>query len=261
MIAVHVFRDAEAVARHAAEGVVAACDGSVQRHGRFLWCLAGGDTPRLAYEHLAGGALSTRVLWHTTEVFFGDERSVPPTDPASNFGMAQRALLAHVALPSTALHRIAGELEPSKAAAAYEIELRARLGVAPAGTPLRGFDLTWLGMGADGHTASLFPHSVDPPEGWVEARHDQRQSNWRITLLPQVFNASRAVHLLVTGSHKAEMVAEALTGPLRPDALPVQRVSPAGGKLIWMLDRDAAGVLLQRDPSRSPRHISVQIHS
>jgi 6-phosphogluconolactonase len=242
-----LFDSADALAQGGADAVVAAAGAAVRRSGAFFWCLAGGSTPRALYALLASEAFAGRVAWDRVQVFFGDERCVPPDHPESNYRMAREALLAHVPVPGAQVHRIAGELAPEAGAAAYEATLRATLGVAADGGPARAFDLVLLGMGGDGHTASLFPGSVDEPGRWASARLDPAGALWRVSLLPLVLNGARDIRVLVTGAAKAERLAEVLEGPSRPDALPAQRVRPVDGTVTWMVDRAAAARL--RPPS------------
>jgi 6-phosphogluconolactonase len=237
---VEVFDDSQQLASAAAEAVVAAAARACNDHGRFVWCLSGGNTPRALYELLAGPAFATRIDWAHTHIAFGDERCVAPDDPASNYRMIHEALLRHVPIPAAQLHRIAGEEPPEEAARAYEIALRALLGESQSGAPLQPFDLVLLGLGSDGHTASLFPFSHDEPTPWVVAR--SAQPAWRITLTPRALNATEAAWFLVSGADKAARVADVVQGPSNPLALPAQRIAPLGG-LRWWLDRAAAGQL------------------
>ncbi len=261
MTRVEVFPSAEALTRAAAQAVLEAAQEAVRQRGGFLLCLAGGNTPRPLYELLAGEALAWRLPWGQTQLFFGDERCVPPTDDASNYRMVQQALLSRVPVPEANVLRIAGELPPTQAAAAYERALRERLGVTSVGSPARGFDLVLLGMGDDGHTASLFPGSVDEPERWASARKDPGGERFRVSLLPQVFDAARAVCFLVSGVEKSARVADVLQGTLRPHALPAQRIHPADGALTWMLDRAAAAALLDLPPERlRADRFTIEVH-
>jgi len=179
-------------------------------------------------------------------VFWGDERCVPPDNPQSNYQMARETLLDEVPISVSNIHRIRGEEDPEKAAVAYEKELRTFFGVdARDGSPRLGFDLILLGMGDNGHTASLFPGSpaVNEKERWVMAQYVEVVSMWRITLTPVVSNAAKNVLFIVSGAEKAERLRDVLEGPFQPEVLPAQIVRPASGRLLWFVDRTAAARL------------------
>ena len=239
-------RDGESVARAAAAAIAARISSGVAARGAFSLVLAGGSTPKRAYELLA--AEHRGLAWKAVRVFWGDERCVPPADVSSNFRMAREALLAHVPVAEQNAHRIHGEDEPAVAAAAYEQELRA-LFRTPAGAPqLRPgarFDLILLGMGDNGHTASLFPGltAVREATRWVMAEYVAEVSMWRVTLTPVVINAAAEVAFLVSGREKAAMLQRVLEGPHQPDTLPAQVVALRDGRLRWCVDADAAAAL------------------
>jgi 6-phosphogluconolactonase len=236
---VHVFADAQQVAQAAAERFVAAAAAAIRATGRFSVALAGGSTPQRAYELLADQPLRAQVDWAHVHLFFGDERCVPPTDPQSNFRMASLALLDHVGLPPRNVHRMIGEADPSAAASVYEAELR----VFFAAQPWPAFDLLLLGMGDDGHTASLFPGSaaLKEQQRWVVANRVEKFQAFRLTLSPPAINAARHILFSVTGPAKAQRLQEVLHGPRDPMRLPSQLISPTGGNLEWLLDKAAAG--------------------
>lgn len=261
MTKVEVFAGAGTLVQHAAEALAAAAAEAIAQRGRFLLCLSGGSTPRPLYERLASEPFASRIAWDRVHVFFGDERCVPPNDPASNYHMVREALLARVPVPEAQVHRAPGELEPARSAAHYEGVLRAELGVTVGDLPARGFDLVLLGLGSDGHTASLFPHSIDAPEPWVAARLDPTGKLWRVTLLPRVLMAAQSLWFLVSGADKAGRVAEVLTGPLRPDILPAQRIRPPVGGLTWLLDADAARELLESARSARAERFALEVHT
>jgi len=244
MPAVEVFADRIALIAAAAEVVVQAAADACRTRGRFVFCLSGGQTPRALYELLATDAFAKRIDWAHTELCFGDERCVPPDDPASNYRMASQALIAHVPIAAAHVHRIAAELSPTQAADDYEARLRALLGVSSTGQPAQAFDLVLLGLGADGHTASLFPDSVDEEGRWVSARAAQPVS--RITLTPLALNAAECVCFLVAGADKAERLAQLLAQPRDPRRLPAQRITPSG-RLRFLVDRAAASALTERE--------------
>lgn len=213
---------------------------AIADHGTFYLALAGGNTPRALYNVLAQAPYRERSFWSATEVFFGDERCVGPDHAASNFRMAQSQLLRHLPIPAERIHRMRCEHDPAHAASHY-IEALRRLPTDAGGRPV--FDLILLGMGADGHIASLFPGTAALAEGaeWVTAVYVDRLQSWRVTLTLPVLNAARNVFLLVTGGDKAEAVDALLaraaapadsSGPACTTAsaalLPVQRLHPAG---------------------------------
>ncbi|MFI5395528.1 MAG: 6-phosphogluconolactonase [Candidatus Binatia bacterium] len=236
-----VCENASDLAKRAAREFSRAAQESVASRGRFRVALAGGSTPRAAYALLANAPLRQQVPWQQTEVFWGDERVVPPNDPASNYRMAHEILLAHVPIPPDHIHRFRTELSPPDAIARqYEDELRASFQC----TRPR-FDLILLGMGEDGHTASLFPHSA--------ALHEERKlavalyaahlQAYRVTLTLPVLNEARLVIFLASGRTKAEMLRHVLRGERQPERWPAQAIQPHEGRLVWLVDRDAAATL------------------
>jgi len=240
-----------ALMRATAEEVIAAAVAAIEMTGRLAIALAGGSTPRQLYALLATAPYAARVPWARVEVYFGDERCVPPDDKASNYRMARETLLAHVPLPATRVHRVHGEDAPEIAAAAYERALRTAFAT-PTGPPQsvlgRCLDLLLLGMGDNGHTASLFPHSrtVHERERWVVADTVDATPKERVTLTAPVINAARHALFLVAGADKAPMLRRVLEGPHDPDALPAQLVAPTDGRLTWMVDAAAAAELTRR---------------
>ena len=211
---------------------------SIAGHGRFTIALAGGNTPRPVYERLASQNYAGRIDWTRVHIFFGDERCVQPEDPRSNYQMASAALCDHVPIPAGNIHRMLGEEPPERAALAYESQLRASLAGA-------GFDLVLLGMGDNGHTASIFPGlaAVTETARWVMAQYVEVMGMWRVTLTPVVINAARNVVFLASGAGKAEMLERVLQGPYDPVVLPSQAIRPAPGELYWLVDREAAARL------------------
>ena len=236
---------ADAVVAEAARRFTAAAAAAVRETGRFVTALAGGSTPRRLYELLSTAEYADRIDWARTHVFFGDERCVPPDHPESNYRMARVALLDRVPIPAGNVHRMHGEDEPAQAARAYERDLRAVFAT-PDGPPtVRSdgrFHLVLLGMGSNGHTASLFPGqaAVRARERWVVAEHVAELDAWRITLTPPILNAANEVLFLVLGGDKAAMLKRVLEGPVRPDELPAQVIAPSDGALTWLVDAAAA---------------------
>ena len=243
MSEIRVYPDATGLARAAAEHFAARAEAAVASRGRFVVALSGGSTPRATYTLLTSPEFVARVDWPRVHVFWGDERCVPPDHPDSNYAMARETLLDHVPIPTENVHRVRGEIDPERAADECERTLRVFLATEPGKTetPPR-FDLILLGMGGDGHTASLFPGTaaIHEDRRWVLAHFVDTLSAWRVTLTPVVINAAAQVTFLVAGAGKAERLREVLTGPLRPDLLPSQIVRPADGHLLWLLDEAAA---------------------
>jgi 6-phosphogluconolactonase len=240
-LSVSVYESPEDLAGAAARDFASKAAEAIEGRGRFAVVLAGGSTPRAAYEILARDYSET-VDWGNVEVFFGDERSVPPDHGDSNYRMAREALLDRV--PVGGVHRMRGELPPEEAASAYEEELRAFFG--PEGLPR--FDLILLGIGGDGHTASLFPETsaLEVADRLVVANPVLKLDTTRITLTAPVLNASRAVDFLVAGEGKAEALREILEGDADPRRYPAKLVRPPE-EPTWMVDRAAARLL--KDPA------------
>lgn len=239
---VRVFQDFEALTRAAAELFVATAQEAVAENGRFLTALSGGGTPQALFHLLASPAYAAQIDWARTHVFWGDERLVPPDDPGSNYKMAYDALLAHVPLPPENIHRAEGELEAETAVTRYTQELAQ---MAPPGQAFPPFDLALMGLGSDGHTASLFPGPISSAERTqpvmaVMADYDGRPAQ-RLTLTPLVFNAARRLVFLVTGAKKAAALAAILTHQDTPETWPAQRLQPTNGTVTWLVDEAAYG--------------------
>ena len=245
---VEVSPNSDALMHTAADEFVACAAEAIRTSSRFIVALPGGSTPKRLFALLATDAYAQRIDWSRTHVFWGDERCVPPGDASSNFSMAREALLDHVPIAEENIHRLRGEDTPAAAAAAYERELRV-LFQTPAGpqrlTPGARFDLILLGMGDNGHTASLFPGCTAVREAtrWVTAEYVSGVSMWRVTLTPVVINAAAEIAFLVSGREKAAMLRGVLEGPYQPDTLPAQVVAPRDGRLRWLVDADAAANL------------------
>jgi 6-phosphogluconolactonase len=232
---------ADAVARH----IVQRARKAISASGRFTLALSGGSTPRAAYARLARDDLASRIDWKKVHILWSDERCVPPDDSRSNFRMARETLLDRVPIPPRQIHRIRGEDFPEEAAEEYERELRA----------LRthgSLTLVLLGLGEDGHTASLFPGQVLLYERkrWVLATPAPDGTMWRVTLTPVLINAARNVTFVVSGASKAQVLQQVLQGPFTPDLLPAQAIRPTQGRLTWMVDEAAAGSTALSTPSR-----------
>lgn len=244
--AIQVAPDPASFARTAAEQITAIARDAIAAGGRFTIALSGGNTPRPIYALLATDQFSRQIDWARVQVFWGDERCVPPDDPESNYRMAKETLLDHVPLPPANVHRMHGEDDPVQAAAAYGQALRSVFGGDPeGGPPPSGFDLVLLGMGDNGHTASLFPGeaAVREQQRWVVAEQIAAVSMWRMTLTPPILNAAANVTFLVAGADKAEPLHQVIEGPYQPDVLPSQAIRPVHGSLTWLLDEAAAARL------------------
>lgn len=234
--------DSAALARNAAERFVALARHAVSDHGRFSVALSGGSTPRALYALLAQPEFASQVDWQRVHLFWGDERAVPSDNPDSNYHMAFETL-GGLPVPAHQVHRVMTELGPGQAAETYELALRDFFKVE--GDDLPSFDLVLLGMGANGHTASLFPRSLAVQETthWVVSEYVDEVKMHRITLTAPVLNAAENILFLVAGEEKAETVRAVLRGEYRPDLLPAQLIQPVRGHLVWLLDRAAASRL------------------
>ena len=235
----HVLPSADEAAQAAADWMAALAAEQAQSHGCFTIALSGGSTPRRLLQLLAAPPHAARVAWDRWHVFWSDERCVPPDHQDSNYRMAREALLDHVAIPEDLVHRMRGEAEPKEAARAYESEVRRALQAS------RGsFDLVMLGLGEDGHVASLFPGTKALTE-----RRRLVTANWapllqahRLTFTLPLINAARNVMLLVTDDAKAEVVRLVLEEDADPP-LPAALVRPQGGQVHWFLTQGAAAML------------------
>lgn len=240
---IRVFPDADLLKRAAAEHIITHCESSINAQGYFTIALSGGSTPKAVYELLTDKAFSRYVDWEHLHVFWGDERCVPPDHTESNYRMARLTLLDQVPLPLTNIHRIKGELDPAQAAADYEQTLRQFFARRRDGSVR--FDLILLGMGDDGHTASLFPGTpaLEETERLVVENYVEKLDSWRITLTVPVINAADRVTFLVSGKSKAETLQQVLEGSNQPYELPSQLIQPTSGNLLWMVDEPAASRL------------------
>jgi len=230
----------EAVTAATADALVDAAATAIAARGRFLLVLSGGSTPKALYELLATPAYAARIDWTRVHVFWGDERCVPPDDRSSNYRMAREALLDRVPISPQAIHRMRGEDPPEQAAAAYEADLRQVFGAGAS-----RFDLVLLGMGDNGHTASLFPGltAVRARARWVVAEYVGEVDMWRLTMTPPALNAAVRVLFVVVGADKAPMLSRVLEGPRDVELLPAQAIVPTDGVLTWMVDAAAAAKL------------------
>jgi 6-phosphogluconolactonase len=218
---------------------------AVSRRGIARVAISGGSTPKVMFKLLAdpSGAFLKTIPWDKIQLFWVDERCVGPDDPESNYGVARDLLLTKVPIPAEHVFRMEGELDPEEAASRYESTLRNVMKLEGAESP--AFDLITLGMGPDGHTASLFPHTAGLEEmgRLVIANHVAQKDTWRISLTWPVINQAAEVAFEIDGEAKTEIVAEVLTGPRDPERLPSQLIRPSNGKLLFLLDEAAAAKL------------------
>jgi 6-phosphogluconolactonase len=240
-----ILADPQQACKAAAEYFVTAAQQAIEDHGRFTVALAGGDTPRTMYQFLTRPPLRSRLDWSRVLFFWGDERPVPPDHADSNFGMAQETLLAPLHIAENQVFRIRAE-QPDKIQAAqdYQNLLAQTLGTTPSGEII-GLNLVLLGLGADCHTASLFPATPALLETrrWFTANPVFKLDCTRLTLTPMFINRADQVCFLVTGKDKAAALKEVLEGSIDTQRLPAQLVKPVSGNLVWFVDEAAASVL------------------
>lgn len=240
-----VFPNAEAVALASAHLFADKVQQAVAARGIARIAISGGSTPQATFKLLAHPEqpfLAT-VPWDKLQLFWVDERCVPPDSPESNYGVCEDLLLSRVPVPQANVFPMEGELDPEEAASRYESTLRNVMKLEGAESP--AFDLVVLGMGPDGHTASLFPETeaLNEMGRLVVANHVPQKETWRITLTWPVINQGKEVAFEMEGTGKADILAEVLTGPRDPERLPSQLIRPANGKLLFLLDEDAAANL------------------
>lgn len=217
---------------------------SLKERGRFSVALSGGSTPKALFNVLAreAGREPLAGIWPRADIFWADERCVPPDDPQSNYRMAQESLLAHTSVQASRVHRMRGEDEPERAAEDYAALLESLFG-----TSDPAFDLILLGMGADAHTASIFPRSpllTDTETHLVAAPYVEKLRAYRLTLTLRVLNRARHLLFLVSGREKAEPLRKVLASTERDEELPARWVRPTEGQLVWLVDEEAAQLLI-----------------
>lgn len=230
------YPDKEALSRAAAELFVSEAKKATAARGRFSVALSGGNTPKRAYELLARQPFREKVPWGAVHLFWGDERCVPADDERSNYRMTRLALLDHVPLPNAQIHAIRGDLPPPQAAQEYETLLQAFF----QGGPPR-FDLVFLGLGDNGHTASLWPGTpvIHELKRWVAEVYVAEQDLYRVTMTAPLLNEAALLAFLVAGADKAPVIREVRDGKHDPDRLPAQLIRPRNGQVLWLMD-DAA---------------------
>ncbi len=245
---VDVYESADALAHAAADHLVQVGATAIFERGRFLLAISGGSTPARLFALLASPRYAPRIAWDAVHVCWVDERCVPPDDSRSNFAAAHASLLSRVPIPAPNVHRMRGEDPPAQAALDYERVVRSLLSDAegpPRAIAGHRFDLVLLGLGADGHTASMFPHGdvVHEAERWVCETFASSVAMWRLTLTAPLINAAADVMFLVTGMDKAETVQRVLHDAPDPAELPAQIIAPTAGRLAWLIDATAARLL------------------
>lgn len=244
---VKVYPNRQALVEAVAEDIAACAQEAIEARGQFSIALSGGQTPGPLFDRLASHAYGDQIIWGSVHVFWGDDRTVPPDHEDSNYRMARERLLDRVPISTAQIHRIHTELAPEQAADHYEGMLRQFFAGAPKDEPQPRFDYLLQGMGADGHTASLFPGTdalaVEDGSRWVVANYVPELDTWRITLTAPAINAGRNVVFMVEGESKAQPLYDVLKGDYRPQELPSQLIAPVNGRLVWMVDESAAALL------------------
>ncbi len=241
-----IMPDSQSLAFEAARRFVQLAAQAINDRGIFIVSLAGGSTPNQMYEVLASESHNAQIDWNKIHFFWGDERCVPPDHPDSNYRKAKITLLDHVPVPPDHIHRIPGELPPEHAAEVYEETLLRFFSSLPGEEERRQarFDLVLLGMGDDGHTASLFPGTpaVNEHMRWVKAQYVDKIAAWRITLTPAILNRAWQVIFLVSGQAKSYTLPLVIYGAYQPDRYPAQVIKPAVGEPQWLVDEAAAAL-------------------
>lgn len=241
MADIQIFETSQVLYHKAADLFLRTAEKVLRDQGRFSVALSGGSTPLPLYRRLAEDQPGESLDWHLVDFFWGDERAVAPDHPDSNFRAASQALLDPRSIPAGQIHRIRGELHPERAARIYQEEL---LGWFQDRPPR--FDLILLGLGSDGHTASLFPGTVSSPadrSSWVKAVYIPTLESWRITFTARLINAASLVLFLVSGKEKARALNRVINGSFQPDTFPAQLIQPTQGQLTWLIDKAAAAEL------------------
>lgn len=241
MPALRIFQDDKSLTAAAVEKFCFLAQNAIHQRGNFTAALSGGSTPRSLYQALASPPYLSQIDWRKVHLFWGDERHVPPDHPESNFRMVKEAMLDEIPIPDENVHRVPAELDVHQAAQKYEEDLKAFF---KADWPR--FDLVLLGMGSDGHTASLFPGSagLSEEDRWFISNFDPKSQEWRLTLTKNAINSARQVMVIISGQAKAAALAKAIEGSATPELIPIQLLSPVEGDIVWMVDVAAASDLV-----------------
>lgn len=220
------------------ENFIQIANEAIEDHGMFYAALSGGSTPKNIFKSLASSENKNRIPWDKVMLFWSDERSVPPNSPDSNYGMAMSAGLGNLGIPEEHIFRMVAENDIEANARAYEKLIREKV-------PSASFDLLMLGMGDDGHTASLFPHThgLHSADQLVIANYVPAHDTWRMSLTYACINAAKNIVIYVIGKGKSQTLQAVLTGPFTPDELPIQRVGTLERRSLWIVDCDAAAYL------------------
>jgi 6-phosphogluconolactonase len=234
---IRVFPNLEDLCQAGADLFTALAKESIRERGRFSAVLSGGSTPKPLYQALASPERQEQLDWRKIHLFWGDERCVPAEHPDSNYRMVRENMLQYISMPDENVHRVPAEMDPRMAAFSYEEILR---GFFPGHWPR--FDMVLLGMGEDGHTASLFPHSagLNEEDRWFIANYAPERDAWRLTLTKNAINAAKNIAVLVSGGSKADMLFDVLEGDYEPDEKPIQLISPEKGRMVWFVDQAAS---------------------
>lgn len=246
---IHVYPTPQALVEAVAEHLLDHARQAIAARDSFTLALAGGSTPKELYARLAAPPFRSQLDWTRVRFFWGDERHVPPDHAASNYRMAHEALLSHLPISKEQVHRVPSELPEAQIVAdQYEAVLRKQFDVSEPDVPR--FDFVLLGMGPDGHTASLFPgtQAVRETSRLVAAPWIEQFQACRVTLTPVLLNHARQVTFLICGDAKADTLHAVLEGPFQPDVLPAQIIGPRDGTLTWFMDQTAAGALTFLQP-------------
>ena len=235
----YIYPDAQQAAEHCGDAILELLEETLSGESVATLAISGGSSPRPMFEHMA----KVRFDWSRVHIFWVDERAVPPTDPQSNYRLAEETLIRPARIPARNVHRIQAELQPDEAASRYKDELIEFFNLAPGEMP--HFDVIHRGIGPDAHTASLFPGEplIDDRENLVAAVYVEKLAQWRITMLPGVLLAARHTKMLVCGADKAEAVKIIFEGPFDSKKYPAQALAHQGRSSVWFLDADAARLI------------------